>query len=275
VLTTQSRLRVLAALVLFGVAFGYVEAAVVVYLRSLYEPLHQQRYPERSPGDLFPYLGLERLTVPGMDHVDLPATELWREAATLALLAAVALAVARNIRQWLAAFVVGFGLWDIFYYVFLAVLIDWPRSLLDWDVLFLVPVPWSAPVLAPVIVALTMVLCGAAVLWREGAGRPLVLAWRHWLGVTLGGAALIVAFCWDHRNVEAGGRPAAFHWPLFTVGLGLGLATFLHAWRGITPGSSEPRYPPRPSAGSPARCSGTSAAHDSVRAGAASSRAGR
>jgi hypothetical protein len=273
--TTHSRLRVLAALVLFGVAFGYVEAAVVVYLRSLYEPLHQQRYPERSPGDLFPYLGLEHLTVPGMEHVDVPTTELCREAATLVLLAAAALAVARNSRQWLAAFVVGFGLWDIFYYVFLAVLIGWPSSLLDWDVLFLVPVPWSAPVLAPVIVAVTMVLCGAAVLWREGAGRPFVMTWRHWLGLTLAGVVLIVAFCWDYRNVEAGGRPAAFHWPLFTVGEGLGLATFLHAWRSVTPGSSEPRCPPRPSAGNRGHYSGTSAAHDSGRAGAASSRAGR
>ena len=40
--------RVLTALLLFGIAFGYVEAAVVVYVRVLYEPLHQQLYPGRA-----------------------------------------------------------------------------------------------------------------------------------------------------------------------------------------------------------------------------------
>jgi hypothetical protein len=221
--------RVLAALLLFSVAFGYVEAAVVVYLRSLYEPLHQRLHPGRSPGDLFPFIPLERLTVPGMGHVDLPATELGREAATLLMLAAAALAVAHNWRQWLAAFVVAFGLWDLFYYVFLAVLIGWPRSLLDWDLLFLLPVPWSGPVLAPVLVALTMVAGGVLVLGRESAGRPVPLGAAHLLGLAAGALVLVASFCWGYRAAEAGRMPEAFNWPLFAAGLGLGAAVMAHA----------------------------------------------
>ena len=52
-----------------------------------------------------------------------------------------------------AGFVVVFGVWDIFYYVFLRVLVTWPASLLDWDILFLIPLPWVGPVLAPVLIA--------------------------------------------------------------------------------------------------------------------------
>src|SRR4029077_18319971 len=102
------------------------------------------------------------------------------------MLTAGALAVARSFREWFAAFVLAFGLWDLFYYVFLKVLIGWPASLLTWAILFLVPVPGVAPALAPGLVALVMVVAGALALWREAAGRPLRLTWLHWLALTVG-----------------------------------------------------------------------------------------
>jgi hypothetical protein len=222
--------RPLLALTLFAGAFGYVEAAVVVYVRASYEPLHQRLYPGRAPGDLLPFIPLERLIVPGAEFVDWPTTELFREAATLAMLAGAALAAARNGREWFAAFVLVFGVWDISYYISLKSLIDWPASLLTWDVLFLVPVVWAAPVLAPLLTALAMTGAGAAALWREAAGRQLRLAWGHWLALVAGGAVQVAAFCGDHRNLSTGGAPNPFPWPLFALGLGLALAAFAHAW---------------------------------------------
>jgi hypothetical protein len=238
--------RTLAALTLFGVAFGYVEAAVVVYLRAAYEPLHERLYPEehRDPrlGGLLPFIPLDRLQSEGPAFLDWAATELAREAATLLLLAAAALAVARNFREWFAAFVLSFGLWDLFYYLFLKVLIGWPASPLTWDILFLVPVPWVAPVLAPSLVALAMVLAGGVALWREASGRPLRLTGGHWLALTVGGLLLVAAFCWDYRNVERGGLPNPFNWPLFAAGLSLGLAAFAHALRaGDNPAGGDER----------------------------------
>jgi hypothetical protein len=223
--------RTLIALVLFGISFAYVEASVVVYLRASYEPLHQRLYPERAPTDLFPILRPDQLDAAGPEYIERLYTELAREAATLVMLAAVALAIAGNVRQWLAAFMVAFGVWDLFFYVFLRVLTGWPASLMDWDLLFLLPLPWVSPVLAPVIVASSMIVSGVILLWRESRGCPVQLARSHWTAIFAGGVILVVAFCWDFRHVMAGGYPKSFNWPLFGLGETIGVVAFLHALR--------------------------------------------
>jgi hypothetical protein len=112
----------------------------------------------------------------------------------------------------------------------LKVLIDWPASLLTWDILFLLPVPWVAPVLAPAAVALTMVVAGVLSLAREAAGRPVELNGWHWTALVVGGLILVASFCWDARNVAVGGIPAPYPWALFLVGEGVAVAGFLHAF---------------------------------------------
>ena len=161
--------RTFLALILFGIAFGYVEAAVVVYLRTIFVPIRQETFHAVAHNDLFPLLTVEHLQAAGPEYARLLETELGREVATIVMLAAAGLAVAGNFRQWLAGFMIAFGVWDIFYYVFLRLLIGWPESLMTWDILFLVPVPWVGPVIAPVIVSLSMILAGGVIF---GARRP-------------------------------------------------------------------------------------------------------
>lgn len=222
--------RVMVVLVLFGVAFAYVEAAVVVYLRVHYDPIRHDAYPEYPDGDLFPMLRLEHLERAGPQYEHMLWTELGRELATMLMLAAVGLAVARSFREWLAAFMIAFGVWDIFFYVFLKLLIDWPDSLLTWDILFLLPVPWVGPVISPVLVAVSMIAAGVAILRREARGRPVRFSRFHW-AMILGGALIIItAFCWDCQNTSAGGWPRPFNWPLFIAGEAVGLAGFVHAF---------------------------------------------
>jgi hypothetical protein len=221
--------QTLAALLLFGVSFGYVEAAVVVYLGKLYEPLVRELNPERKPGDLFPLVTREQLEAADSAHLRLLKTELFREAATMVMLAAAGLAVAWNFNSWFAGFVIPFGVWDISYYVFLKVLIDWPRSLLEWDLLFLIPVPWVGPVLAPVLVSISMIVAGTILLWREWAERPVRIGWQHWAIIFLGGLIIIGAFCWDYRRVMAGEMPEPFPWWIFFAGEVIGLTGFAMA----------------------------------------------
>jgi hypothetical protein len=226
--------RVVCALLLFGISFGYVEAAVVVYLRDLYAPLHEQFHPGRSSNDLFPIMRLEQLHSSGQAAMRWLWTELIRELATLVMLASVGSVLARNIRQWFAGFMISFGVWDIAYYVFLKLLIDWPDSLFTWDLLFLLPVPWAGPVVAPVLVATSMILAGNVILYRELCGGPILLGWHQWLAILSGGAIVVMAFCWDYRNLLDGGEPNPFNWPVFFLGMGIGTSSFAFAVRPTT-----------------------------------------
>ena len=221
--------RTLLALGLFGIAFGYVEAAVVVYLRTICAPIRDATFHAAPNDDLFPLLQVEQLQAAGPQYVRLLWTELGRELATLVMLAAAGLAIGRSFREWLAGFMIAFGVWDIFYYVSLKLLLGWPASLGTWDILFLLPVPWVGPVIAPVLVSLSMIAAGAVVLRRESRGRPVRCGRLDWTLIVLGGPVVIAAFCWDFLNTAAGGWPNPFHWPLFALGEAMAVAGFVHA----------------------------------------------
>ena len=129
---------------IFSIAFAYIESAVVVYLREIF-------YPD---GFVFPLtdFGLGRL------WKRLLLTEVGREFATIILIFTGAWLFGCNRRQRWAYFLIVFAIWDIFYYIWLKVLIGWPVSIMDWDILFLIPVVWASPVLAPVIVSFMLVV---------------------------------------------------------------------------------------------------------------------
>src|SRR4030088_1022162 len=137
--------------VVFAIGMAWVEAASVYYLRVMVDridPYHKNRLPIRGV---------------------LGQVELVREAATLVMLVTLGMLAGRTRRAQLGHTAVAFGVWDIFYYVFLRTIGDWPRSLFDWDILFLLPLPWWGPVLAPVCIAVLMIVWGTLV--RERAGN--------------------------------------------------------------------------------------------------------
>jgi len=221
--------RQILAVLLFGVAFGYLEAAVVSYLRALHEPVRQQYYPGRAPSELFPLLTLDQTRSAAPEQIRVIEVEIGREAATIIMLAALALAVSENSGQWAAAFVIAFGTWDLAFYAGLKLLLDWPASLLTWDVLFLIPVPWAAPVLAPSLVSIAMIAGGLWHFRREAAGKPVHIARRQWVGLTLSALILIISFTLDYRNLLAGGVPHPFAWGTFSLGLAVGVLSYVHA----------------------------------------------
>ncbi len=168
--------------VLFGIAFGWVEAAVVVYLRRIY-------YPE---GFSFP---LRPIAAPIL------LVELAREAATLLMLLAVAGLAGRRRWERFGYFVLAFGVWDLVYYLGLKVALDWPASLADWDILFLLPTPWVAPVYAPITVALLMVAAGVTVVRLEARGHACRGDLVTWF---LGAAGMLVLLYTFMRDDAAG-----------------------------------------------------------------------
>lgn len=217
--------RAAAALILFGISFGYVEASVVVYLRAVYDPVRQKLHPDRAPGDLFPLIPVDRLRSEAPEQSWLLGVEIAREAATMVMLASVAFAAGGR-SSWLPSFAIVFGTWDLFFYLFLKVLLHWPASLMTWDVLFLIPVPWAAPVLAPSIVSITIIGTGLLAL-----RHPMRMHPAQWVAMTLGGALILMSFMWDYQNLIAGGLPRPFAWKLFWSGELAGIAAFFHAFR--------------------------------------------
>src|SRR5260370_27839701 len=158
--------RIVTALLLFGISFGYLEAAVVVYLRAIYDPIRQRIHPERKPNDLFPLITQDQLLAAGTENERRLVIELGREVATIAMLAAFGLVMGRNFNERMAAFAIAFGLWDISFYAFLKIMIQWPESLNTWDILFLIPLPWIGPVLAPVLLSAALIGCALLSLSR-------------------------------------------------------------------------------------------------------------
>src|SRR5581483_7467808 len=138
-----------------------------------------------------------------------------------------AIAIGSSFNQRVAVWAIAFGLWDISFYVFLKLLVGWPASLATWDILFLIPRPWAAPVWAPVLISATMIVCGLVSLRFGGiAGRPL-----HWAALLAGAFLMMLAFMWDYRNIDAGGLPNPFEWPVLLAGEALGLTGFVAAAR--------------------------------------------
>ena len=197
--------RRLIWLTVYAVAMAYLESAVVVYLRAIY-------YPE---GFSFPLAPIE----PGM-----AAIEVGREAATLVMLLGVAAVMSADRWERFLIFSLSFGIWDIFYYVWLWVFLGWPPSLLTGDILFLIPVPWTAPVLAPVIVSAGLV-AGALLLLRMQRQRSRLSfpPWLWGLAIT-GGVVVLLSFTLDFRVVLAQIEPPPFRWELFAAGITCGVA---------------------------------------------------
>jgi hypothetical protein len=212
-------LRVLNATA-YAVAMAYLESAIVVYLRRLY-------YPQ---GFNFPLV-----------IIDIPTLllEIGREAATIVMLATVGIAAGRTKVGKFAYFLYVFGVWDIFYYIWLKAFLDWPASLFTWDVLFLIPVPWVGPVLAPVTVALTMIGMGLVLLHLEQRGPVLPAGTKVWLAQMLASFIVIVSFTMDvvprlpdNGALLAQWMPAYYRWWMLVCGQALAIGTFsCWAWR--------------------------------------------
>src|SRR3989344_2073774 len=205
-------------LAVFGAAMAFVEATVVVYLRKLY-----------FPGNfIFP---INVSAIPSQ----VIAIEWVREACTIVMLLAIAVIAGKKFQDKFAYFIYSFAVWDIFYYIWLRVLLGWPSSLMAWDILFLIPVTWGSPVLAPVLVSCTMIVLAAVILKEK---RKKIIS-SEWILLISSVVLFYVSFVWDYsllllkkgflvRFTELAINPASlsavsdytpttYHWEIFIL----------------------------------------------------------
>ena len=199
----------------YAIAMAFLEAAVVVYIRGLLQITNDHV-------TLVPYVTMGT----------------WREAATLVMLAAVGwLAGHKRLDRW-AYGLFTFGLWDIGYYIWLKVLIDWPASLLNLDTLFLIPLTWWGPVIAPMLIAAMVCVVAVLAVVRMERGEPTRITPARIGLVALGGLLALYVFMADSLAALVQGRtdwatlrPGPFQWPLFLVALALmALPSLMAVW---------------------------------------------
>ena len=180
---------------------------MVVYLRQLF-------YPE---GFNFPLKPIDPDTL---------YVESLREVATLIILGAAGAMAGKTNWDKFAFFMYAFGLWDIFYYLWLKVFIGWPESFLTPDLLFLVPVIWWGPVIAPMIVAFSLCGSGIAIVFMVERGLTLKAKPADIALICIGAALILYTFMIDAPLVEAGRELPPYRWWLFFTGEFIGVAAF-------------------------------------------------
>lgn len=196
-------------IITFAVTLAFLEAASVIYL-----------------SELFPQNGftLPLQSIPNT----LLRVELFREASVITILVSVAALAGNTFWEHFGWFLTIFGVTDIFYYIWLKATTGWPDSLFAWDVLFLIPVPWVAPVIAPLLISLFMIVIGLliTIIHSRGFGfRPTTIAW---VAVLLGTGAILYSF-WGHAVDTLNETiPSTYPYWLLILGLALYLTGFWH-----------------------------------------------
>jgi len=194
-----------ALVMVFAIAMACVEAASVFYIRALVDRVEPY---QANPLPLQEALG---------------SVELWREAATLVMIATLGMLAGRTWRQRAGYAALAFGAWDVFYYVFLRLISGWPRTLLDWDILFLLPLPWWGPVLAPVSIAVLMILWGTLTTQAADVASGGRWPWAFGsVGIFMALTVFMIDAWWalpNGRDAVLQVLPKTFNWPLFWVAL--------------------------------------------------------
>ena len=198
----------ITAVTAYSVAMGYLEAAVVIYLRTILFG---------DSGRIFPF---------SIMPPPLSAIEIGREAATIVMLLTIAFIAGSNRIQRGMYFVYSFALWDLTYYCFLRLLTGWPSSALDYDVLFLIPFPWTSPVICPILISLLLISTSLILIVRISRGKSMRISKLNAAIFLTGCVADLYSF--THQIVVIlvdkgpggleGFIPHSFEWPLFLAG---------------------------------------------------------
>ena len=218
---TKSLKTILISVLIYSIAMGFLEAIVVVYLRDIYYPA----------GFKFPLMIIPDETL---------RIEILREFCTLVMLVSVAFIAGKNRMEIFSYFLFSFAVWDLAYYAGLKLVLNWPSSFFTWDILFLIPIPWIGPVLAPIISSISMIILSLLFLFIQSRKEIVKIKTAEWTLIYLGAVLIFTSFIWNYAEIiishnllsnifslkqssfiEISQRyiPQYFHWDLFLTGI--------------------------------------------------------
>lgn len=213
--------KILLWVLIFSIAMGFLEAIVVVYLRDIYYP----------SGFKFPLMIIPDETL---------RIEILREFCTLLMLISIAFIAGKNKMEVFSYFLFSFAVWDLAYYTGLKLILNWPSSFFTWDILFLIPIPWIGPVLAPIISSISMIILSLLFLFIQKKSERIKIKALEWISIYSGALFIFISFIWDYSEIiidndllknifslkqssfiEISQRyiPHYFHWDLFLLGI--------------------------------------------------------
>jgi hypothetical protein len=213
--------KILLSVLIYSIAMGFLEAIVVVYLRDIY-------YPE---GFKFPLMIIPDSTL---------RVEILREFCTLVMLISIAVLAGKNKLEMFSYFLFSFAVWDLAYYIGLKLILNWPSSFFTWDILFLIPIPWIGPVLAPVISSVLMIILSLIFLFIKRKDENFKIIMKEWILIFSGAVIIFISFIWNYAEIIISNNllknifslkqsafieisqkyiPRDFHWDLFLLGI--------------------------------------------------------
>lgn len=204
---------------LFAISMGFFECAVVIYLRAIAYP-NGFTFPLQSFNDT------------------LALTEFIREIFSILMLLSVAFLISKKTMERFAWFIYNFAIWDLFYYLFLKLLLNWPESIFTFDILFLIPIIWVGPVIAPVLLSVFMIVLALIILHFRSQKKKVFFRPAEIGLLILGSLILILSFTLDYLlffQTQNGGMihllsiekqnisvanyiPYKFYWDIFMIG---------------------------------------------------------
>lgn len=204
----KSSVKKFILIAIFSIAMAYLEAAAVVYLSMISSP--------------------ESLKIMPISTIQI---EYGREFSTIVMLLVIGFLSGKTRIERFFYFIFCLGIWDIFYYVWLKLFLNWPTTMIENEILFLIPVPWVGPVIAPILISLTMIIASVLSLCLQDKGYTLKVEKKHLLLAILGCIIILISFFWNAytANLIQETNPD-YLWELFIIGevmLMTGLILFL------------------------------------------------
>lgn len=204
----KETIRKLGIVAVFAIAMAFLEAVVVIYLRKIF------------------YAGSFDFPLRGFIEPQIISIEIIREFFTIVMLTCIAILAGKKLYERFAYFIYAFAVWDIFYYVWLKATLAWPPSWFTWDVLFLIPWVWVGPVIAPIILSLSMILLAFAILHLSDKGKKTWINLNEFIVMLAGAIIVLFTFLYDYGRLICAGRtdliasyfPTDYNWIAFVIG---------------------------------------------------------
>lgn len=169
------------------------------------------------------------------------------------MLITVAFICSKNAIHRFAYFLLSFAIWDLCYYIFLKILLNWPESIFTWDILFLIPIPWLGTGIGAVILSMLMLVFSFVLLKFKPETVQILITFPSLIKLVTGSLVTIFSFIINYLIFKAASpphltsntinsginmlnnyKPDEFYWWIYFTGVAILVWEIISIYRRIT-----------------------------------------